>query len=178
MKSQPFQLQNKYKERLKETVKLIPQDYIYIDTNSQELLFVRKSVVSETYPVSTSKYGLGNREDSFKTPEGIHRITDKIGSGAPLFRIFESREDTGINWSREMNEGNIVLTRILRLEGIEPGKNRGRGIDSYERYIYIHGTNREDMIGKPMSHGCVCMKNNDIVKLFDMVEEGTLVIIS
>jgi lipoprotein-anchoring transpeptidase ErfK/SrfK len=76
-----------------------------------------------------------------------------------------------------MTEENLILTRILRLDGLEPGINKGEKIDSYARYIYIHGTNREDLIGKPMSHGCICMRNNDIIELFDSVEEGTLVII-
>ena len=71
----------------------------------------------------------------------------------------------------------MILTRILRLEGLEEGVNRGPGIDSFERYIYIHGTNKERQIGAPMSNGCVCMKNNDVVALFNSVKEGTIVVI-
>lgn len=77
-----------------------------------------------------------------------------------------------------MTEDNMVLTRILRLRGMEPGLNTGSGVDSFERYIYIHGTNREDLIGTPMSHGCVCMRNQDIIELFDEIKEGTIVYIT
>jgi UDP-N-acetylmuramate--alanine ligase len=129
------------------------------------------------FAISTSRFGIGNQEGSFKTPDGIHRICEKIGAGAPLCRIFKDRCDTGFIWTPEINEGNLILTRILRLEGLEDGINKGAGIDSFERYIYIHGTNLEAYIGTPISHGCICMRNNDIIELFDIIEEGTIVYI-
>lgn len=134
--------------------------------------------VQKVYDISTSKYGIGNVENSNQTPLGIHRIANKIGDNAPPGRIFKSRIDTGIDWCEDLTEENMVLTRILRLQGLEPGVNNGPGIDSFERYIYIHGTNREDLIGTPMSHGCICMRNKEIIELYDSVEEGTIVIIS
>ena len=133
--------------------------------------------MARDYPASSSRLGVGIREDSLKTPPGIHRICEKIGAGAPVGRIFRDREDTGEDWDHTSDEENIILTRILRLEGLEPGVNKGKGIDTYERYVYIHGTNREQDIGTPFSHGCICMRNTDIVALFDMVPEGTILYI-
>lgn len=151
--------------------------YLHVDIKNQRLFFIKNKAVVKTYPVSTSKFGIGNIENSNMTPLGVHQISNKIGHNAPHGRIFRSREDTGENYNENMTEENLILTRILRLDGLEPGINKGGKIDSFSRYIYIHGTNREDLIGTPMSHGCICMRNNDIIELFDSVEEGTLVII-
>ena len=130
-----------------------------------------------SYTISTSKFGIGNKEGSNQTPLGIHRIEEKIGDDAPSGRIFKSRMDTGENWHPGLTDDNLILSRILRLHGLEDGINRGPGIDSYQRYIYIHGTNQEEKIGTPLSHGCVCMKNREIIELYDLVEEGTIVVI-
>lgn len=111
------------------------------------------------------------------TPPGLHRVEEKIGHNAQPWTIFRSRENTGEIWRPGMDDENQILSRILRLRGLEEGINAGAGIDSYERYIYIHGTNHEEKIGTPMSHGCVCMKNDDIIRMFDIIEEGTLVYI-
>ena len=107
----------------------------------------------------------------------MHRIKEKIGSGAPEGRIFKDRRDTGIDWDRVSTEDNLILTRILRIEGLEEGINKGAGVDSYERLVYIHGTNQEDLVGTPLSHGCMCLRNQDILHLFDIVKEGTIVYI-
>jgi UDP-N-acetylmuramate--alanine ligase len=143
----------------------------------QTLLVCEKETVIERYDASTSRFGNGGRENSFKTPLGIHRIKEKIGYGAPLGRIFKDRRDTGIDWDRHSTEDNLILTRILRLEGLEEGINKGAGVDSCERCIYIHGTNREDLVGTPLSRGCLALRNHDILRLFDRVREGTLVYI-
>ena len=93
------------------------------------------------YPCSTSRFGPGNAEGSEKTPVGLHRIAEKYGDGEPLGMIFSSREPTGktaaVNHSPTPSGADLITTRILRLEGLQPGLNKGRGIDSYERYIYI-----------------------------------------
>jgi len=154
-----------------------PDKFIFIDTASQSLAYYEKSIITVTCAVSTSRFGIGNSAGSNMTPLGLHRVEEKIGGGAQPWTIFSSRENTGVVWSDGMDDENQILTRILRLRGLEPGVNAGSGIDSYERYIYIHGTNHEEMIGTPMSHGCVCMKNDDVIKLFDMVDVGTLVYI-
>ena len=144
---------------------------------TQTLLVCEKETIIERYDASTSRFGNGIRENSFKTPLGVHRIKEKIGSGAPVGRIFRERRDTGIDWDGVSTEDNLILTRILRLEGLEEGINKGAGVDSYERCIYIHGTNREDLVGTPLSHGCLALRNPDILRLFEIVREGTLVYI-
>ena len=151
--------------------------FLVVSIETQELLVCANDAVVERFDCSTSRFGNGNRENSFKTPPGIHRVTEKYGAGAPAGRIFRDREDTGEDWDHIQNGDNLILTRILRLEGLEQGINKGEGVDSYERYIYIHGTGREDRIGTPLSHGCVCLRNLDVIRLFDMVKEGALVYI-
>ena len=150
---------------------------IYVCIERQTLYFYEKSKPTLSFTISTSQYGIGNKEGSNKTPLGLHRVAEKIGEDAPPWTIFKSRENTGVIWKQGMDETNQILSRILRLRGLEEGVNAGAGIDSYDRYIYIHGTNHEEKIGTPMSHGCVCMKNDDIIKIFDIIEEGTLVYI-
>ena len=151
--------------------------YLVVSIEKQTLFVCSNNAIVERYNVSTSRFGNGNRENSLKTPLGVHRIREKYGAGAPAGRVFRDREDTGENWDHKQNGDNLILTRILRLEGLEEGINKGPGVDSYERYIYIHGTGREDLIGTPLSHGCVCMRNHDVIRLFDKVREGTLVYI-
>jgi lipoprotein-anchoring transpeptidase ErfK/SrfK len=155
-----------------------PERFIIVDISSQSLIVVANNKIVHDYKISTSKFGIGNKEGSYKTPTGIHLIAEKIGDGAPKGRIFRDRKDTGIDWHPEISDENMILTRIIRLRGIEDNINRGPGIDSYDRYIYIHGTNKEELIGIPMSHGCICMKNSEIIDLFNIVEEGTIVFIN
>jgi lipoprotein-anchoring transpeptidase ErfK/SrfK len=129
-----------------------------------------------SYPVSTSKYGIGNQARSNKTPLGLHRIEEKIGANAPAGMIFKARQSTGkIAEINQAGAGDLVTTRIMWLKGLEPNKNQGAGIDSYQRYVYIHGTVEENKIGQPASHGCIRMNNLDVIGLFDQVKEGTLV---
>ncbi len=155
-----------------------PRDlYLVVSIETQTLLVCANGKEVERFAASTSRFGTGTRENSLKTPVGMHRIREKIGAGAPPGRIFRDREDTGEDWDHGRSEDNLILTRILRLEGLEVGINRGQDVDSYERYIYIHGTGREDLIGTPLSHGCVCLRNHDVIRLFDMVGEGTIVCI-
>jgi len=133
---------------------------------------------SKTYPVSTSKYGIGNEAGSNKTPLGMHRIEEKFGDGAPKGMVFKGRVSTGkITEMNVQGVGDLITTRILWLKGLEPGINSGPGIDSYRRYIYIHGTVAENQIGQPASHGCVRMYNDDVIELFDLVAKGTTVLI-
>ncbi len=151
--------------------------FLVVSIETQTLLVCVNDTIIERYDVSSSRFGNGIRENSLKTPLGIHRIKEKFGAGAPAGRIFKDRIDTGIDWDRPSTEDNLILTRILRLEGLEEGINKGAGVDSYERYIYIHGTSQEAFIGIPLSHGCVCLRNHDIIRLFEIVKEGTLVYI-
>jgi len=130
----------------------------------------------KTYPISTSKYGIGNQTGTGKTPLGKHYIKNKIGDGAPERMIFKGRQSTGqLAVINQKGAGDLVTTRIMWLKGLEPGINSGRRIDSYQRYIYIHGTVEENKIGQPASHGCIRMYNNEVIDLFERVKEGTLV---
>jgi UDP-N-acetylmuramate--alanine ligase len=164
-------------ERLKPFLAMPDDLYLVVDTAAQEVHFCRHTDIIESMRASTSSRGLGSREGSNRTPTGIHRIAEKIGAGAPEGRIFRDRRDTGADWYDGLTEDNLILTRILRLEGLEDGLNRGARVDSFERYIYLHGTNKEELVGTPLSHGCICLRNRDIVRLFDLAPEGTIVYI-
>ena len=134
-------------------------------------------ILLRQFAVSTALNGAGEAEGSYCTPRGRHRIAQKIGAGAPLFAVFKARVASGEIWTPQQDSGepgrDWILSRILWLEGIVAGKNQGGTVDSYARYIYIHGTNEEDKIGTPASHGCIRMRNADMADLFDRVEVGT-----
>ncbi len=127
--------------------------------------------VLQEFTISTSKYGSGTEPGSFRTPLGRFRISHKIGRDAAPRTIFKSREPIGL-WDATPVEEDLVLSRILWLDGLDPENANTR-----ERYIYIHGTNQEELIGTPASHGCVRMVNADVVALFELVSEGTEVVI-
>lgn len=154
---------------------------VLVNIAQQQLLVVSNNNILKTYTVSTAKAGTGAEKNSNKTPLGIHRIKNKIGHNAPLGTIFFARKASGqiakIYTDTTDTPKDYVTTRILWLDGLEPDKNKGGNIDSYERYIYIHGTHEEGLLGKPMSMGCIRMKNADVIALFNMVKEGTLVAI-
>ena len=154
---------------------------IEISLASQQLSVIEASpegeILLRQYPVSTALNGAGEAEGSYCSPRGKHCIAQKIGADAPLFAVFKGRQPTGAIWTPELEAkapGCVwILSRILWLEGMEAGKNRGDKVDSHARYIYIHGTNEEHKIGIPVSHGCIRMKNADVVALYDLVEMGT-----
>ena len=137
------------------------------------------------YSVSTAKNGIGSQQDSGCTPLGQHVIAEKIGADAPSYAVFIGRVPTGEIYDAELGllnpERDWILSRILWLSGLEEGVNKGSnsqgGCDTYQRYIYIHGTPDSEPMGIPLSHGCVRMRNQDIVELFEQVNEGTMVTI-
>ncbi|MGM0462046.1 MAG: L,D-transpeptidase [Fibrobacterota bacterium] len=134
----------------------------------------------QSYAISAARAGRGEIEGSMKTPRGLHRIAEKIGAGEPAGMRFVSRKPTGevVQECHLCPGENYILTRIIRLEGCEEHRNRGKKVDSFSRYIYIHGTNKEAWVGKKhFSHGCIVMKNRDIMTLFDSVEAGNYVYI-
>ena len=158
------------------------EKYILVIPSKQILFLISKGVAIFSYPVSTSKFGLGNENDSFKTPPGLHYIADKIGEDMPKMTIFKGRrtlvnnltladldlpENTDMHDEHFATHDDVITSRILWLKGHEDGVNKGDNIDSYSRYIYIHGTAHEDKIGTPDSHGCVRMNNDDVIELFD-----------
>jgi hypothetical protein len=143
------------------------------------LQFRRKASVVKSYIVSTSKRPPSNVANSLGTPRGLHQIAERIGGGQPCGMVFKSRVPTGKHFSEltdEEREGrNLITTRILWLRGLEPGVNAGEGVDTYDRYVYIHGSQHDDRIGTPLSSGCVLMRNTDIIELYDEVRVGDLV---
>ncbi len=127
---------------------------LWISVANQELIGIRDGIVQFRYPCSTASRGIGSRENSYQTPLGWHMIDERIGDGLPLGAILIERKFTGDVWKPGMKtEKDLVLTRILWLRGLEPGVNRGTGIDSHARYIYIHGTPAEAKLGMPASMG-------------------------
>ncbi|MCP4392428.1 MAG: L,D-transpeptidase [Gammaproteobacteria bacterium] len=130
------------------------------------------------YPVSTAANGMGNRIDTYKTPFGIHRVRQKIGGGQPRGMVFEAREPSGrITDNLDNRDQDEITSRILWLDGLEPGVNHGGNCDTYSRYIYIHGTSDEKRIGEPVSAGCIRMNNDDVIELFEGVLVNDLVLI-
>lgn len=149
---------------------------IVVSVPNQCAELIENGLVVEKYAVSTSMYGTGCEANSNKTPLGKMRIAEKLGEGAPLGTVFKDRKVTGEVWSRNADRAatngmeDLILTRILWLEGIDP-----ENANTKQRCIYFHGTNVEGGIGLPMSHGCIRMKNTDIVDLFSRVDVGTVV---
>lgn len=146
---------------------------LVVDVGRQQLELHDKTGLRTTYRVSTGEAGTGQQDGSGRTPTGWHEIAERIGRDAKIGQCFVSREPTGdplpeSAWQSSLDEDRI-LTRILRLRGLEPGRNAGLGIDSYQRYIYLHGTNQEHRLGQPVSHGCIRMGNRDIVELAAMI---------
>jgi lipoprotein-anchoring transpeptidase ErfK/SrfK len=144
---------------------------IDVSIRDQTLIVTRGDETLRAYPISTSRFGLGTEENSFKTPTGRFRIADKIGHGMAVDTIFVGRVPLGPQDSLPATD-DFVMARILWLEGMEEHNANTR-----ERYIYIHGTKHHDKIGTPDSHGCIRMRNADVAELFDLVEEGTPVVI-
>jgi lipoprotein-anchoring transpeptidase ErfK/SrfK len=140
---------------------------IQISVGEQRLTLKNGRKKIATYPISTSRFGLGSKEGSFKTPTGKFRIAEKVGGGMPAGTVFKSRHPVKAT-KKMLREDDLVMTRILWLDGLEP-----RNANTHDRYVYIHGTNHEEEIGTPASHGCVRMKNDDVVELFERVTEGT-----
>ncbi len=145
---------------------------------AQRLFCIENGIIGPGWPVSTGSAGFGNRQDSGRTPTGLHRICARIGDGAPAGMVFKGRQPTGEIVADTTEPGqDLITTRILWLDGLEPGVNSGPGIDSRERYIYIHGTPHAAHLGTPVSAGCVRMDNRHILELFDRVRVGTPVVI-
>ena len=126
---------------------------------------------------STSRFGIGQQAGSNCTPLGLHRVAEKIGAGEPAGTVFKARQVIGHTSQPEFADAKIT-TRILWLDGLEPGFNRGGDVDTHARYVYIHGTADQKSIGEPTSHGCIHLADADLIPLFDLLPGGTLVWIS
>ena len=156
-------------------VKLESADAIAVVLVAEQRMVVRVGGKEFSYRVSTAKAGEGSKAGSGKTPLGWHKVKSRFGSRAKVGQLFVSRKAvkgavrTEKDW--RFGNGDEVLSRIFWLEGLELGLNKDPkgNSDSYLRYIYIHGTNQEELLGKPASHGCIRMGNRDVVELFDRV---------
>jgi lipoprotein-anchoring transpeptidase ErfK/SrfK len=144
---------------------------IDVSIGKQELKVRRARKIIRRYPVSSSRFGLGAEAGSNKTPLGKFRVSDKIGAEAPAGTVFVGRVALGPRDELPATE-DLVLSRILWLDGLE-----NQNANTRDRFIYIHGTKHEDKIGQPNSHGCIRMRNADVIELFELVDVGTLVTI-
>ena len=153
-----------------------------ISIPEQSIELRKQGDVIARYPVSTAKNGPGEEYGSECTPRGRHVIRAKIGTGCEPGTVFVGRRSTGEIYSAELAQTepdrDWILTRILWLSGLEPGFNRLANVDTMRRYIYIHGTPYEDEIGMPVSHGCIRMRNTDLIGLFELLTPGTVVTIN
>lgn len=155
---------------------------LVVRIGTQTLQFYRNSLPVKSYVISTSLRPPSNLKDSLGTPRGLHTIAERIGGGQPPGMVFKSRVPTGRHFSEygeeENARSNLITTRILWLRGLEPGFNAGGNVDSYERYVYIHGTNHEDKLGRPQSGGCVLVEARELIELYDEVRVGDHVFIT
>lgn len=155
----------------------LPVAVAVVDVARQRMGLLREGRLVFEAPVSTALNGIGGTENSFKTPPGWHRIARKVGEGAEPGTVFRSQVPTGEVWRGEAREDDLITTRILTLEGLEPGVNQGPGCDSLMRWIYVHGTNHEDRLGAPVSHGCLRLGNEAVVRLFEAMAEGDALVV-
>lgn len=145
--------------------------HIYISINEQLLKLCEGDEVLDEYVISSSINGVGCEEGSYCTPMGEFEVREKIGDDAELGTIFKSRKPVGV-WQGECSDEDMVLTRILRLDGLDL-----ENANSMSRYIYIHGTNQEHHLGQPKSCGCIRMSNSDVVDLYNRISEGVSLVI-
>lgn len=155
----------------------MPVPGIEISLSAQTLnLFPGLSSTPLSYPVSTALNGPGEHQSTGCTPRGRHYVRAMVGAGAPANTVFIARRPTGELYSEylahQFPERDWILSRIIWLCGLESGKNRGSGVDSFRRFIYIHGTPDTEPMGVPRSHGCIRMRNTDVIDLYDRVWPG------
>ena len=151
---------------------------IFIDSTNQTLYLLKDNSLIFESKISTSKYGMGCRMNSFKTPTGLHSVSSMLGKGLPAGTLFRNRKPTEkVIKKMPLDNSDYITSRILRLNGLEEGKNKGGDVDSYNRYIYIHGTPEEWLLGQKASKGCIRMSNKDVIELYSYVVEGTKVAI-
>lgn len=155
--------------------------FVYVAAKNQKLYLINGDSVIAEYEVSTAKNGVGSESGSYKTPTGLHKVAEKVGNDVELYGIFKQKVFTGdlatpVEEDSPTNE-DVITTRILHLRGLEEGINQGEGVDSYKRGIFIHGTHEEGLIGTAASKGCVRMRNEEVLALYQEVEVGTFVVI-
>ncbi len=154
---------------------------LIVDVATQQLHVDQAGKLIKTYLISTAANGVGETHGSEQTPRGWHTIRAKIGAGCAANTVFIARRPTGEMYTPAMRiqypGRDWILTRILWLSGLEPGKNRLGAVDTFRRYVYIHGSPDDVVMGQPGSRGCVRMRNSDIIELFEMVQVGVKLLI-
>ena len=171
----PIEITQKYQK------KTVIKEIVFVSIEKQKLYHIKNNKIISEFIISSSAYGTGNKAGSNKTPLGLHKVKQKYGNNTPINGRMNGRvyygEIATIYKDNTKSKTDDVTTRILWLEGLEQGKNKGEGIDSFKRYIYIHGTSEEGRLGTPASHGCIRMKNKEVIDLYKIIEVGTLVLI-
>jgi len=166
-------IENKCKETYSEV--------LFVSVAEQKMYHIEKDKILNSYVISSSSYGVGNKVGSNKTPLGLHKVKDKFGNETPLNGRMVGRVFYGqiakVYSDNTKSKTDDITSRILWLDGLEDELNKGEGIDSYKRFIYIHGTSEEGRLGTPASHGCIRMKNKAVIELYDKINIGTLVLI-
>ncbi len=151
---------------------------IFVNTLKQKLFLIRSNQIIFESSISSSFYGLGCLLNSNKTPTGLHIVVSMIGNKLPEGTLFKNRiPSSKIINTVPLDDQDYITTRIIRLSGLEYGFNKGGNVDTFNRYIYIHGTPHTDKLGRPESHGCIRMSGKDIIELFDLIEYKELVLI-
>lgn len=173
--------QNSIVKKAKSYINTEYSELLFVSIEKQKMYHIKNDNIIKEYIISSSAYGTGSESGSNKTPLGLHKIKSKYGDKTPINgrmigRVFYGNIAT-IYSDTTKSKTDDVTSRILWLEGLEKGKNKGEGIDSYKRYIYIHGTSEEGRLGTPASHGCIRMKNKEVIDLYKLIEVGTLVLI-
>ena len=155
--------------------------FLYVAVKRQKLYLIENEKIVIEYPVSTAAKGLGNQSGSYQTPQGLHKIAEKVGGDVEPYGIIKQKIPTGTRATpvleSKATDQDLITSRIMHLSGLEKGINSGGEVDSYKRGIFIHGTHEEGLIGKPASKGCIRMKNADVIDLFERIEVGTFVVI-
>ena len=156
-------------------------EILFVSVTNQKMYHIKNNIIINEYIISTSEFGIGNKAGSNKTPLGMHKIKSKHGDRTPIYgrmigRVF-SGKISKIYTDKKKSKTDDITSRIFWLEGLEEGLNKGKNIDSFKRYIYIHGTSEEGRLGSPASHGCIRMKNKAVIDLYKKIEVGTLVLI-
>lgn len=156
-------------------------EILFVSVTNQKMYHIKNNTIIDEYIISTSEFGIGSKAGSNKTPLGMHQIKSKHGGETPIYGRMTGRVFNGdiskIYTDKKKSKTDDITSRIFWLEGLEEGVNKGKNIDSYKRYIYIHGTSEEGRLGSPASHGCIRMKNKEVIDLYNTIEVGTLVLI-
>ncbi len=161
---------------------VVPTAFVFVVNIATQTVLLFENIsgawsLRDKLSCSTSRFGIGQQAGSNCTPLGLHRIAEKIGAGEPAGTVFKARQVIGHTSQPEFADAKIT-TRILWLDGLEPGFNRGGEVDTHARYVYIHGTADQKSLGAPASHGCIHLADADLIPLFDRLPAGTLVWIS